>query len=384
MQSDGDVVIEVSDEDAMSELSISLLEGDEVDDELLKLQDLEISREGKGVKLTSEQREHARSGTTRTRSISSSAGSYKTGGKPDSTTLFAMQLAKEVERQDQEGRKVWNKEESQKRLKQRMKVCSKPTEWVSAKDANKSGKIAPSVISTLTNEVTSATSRELATSNQYNQVIVIKDADVEEITDKGQVIDDGHKIRQFRSRVLPEADFEIENSEQDIVDDDVMMIGYDSQEPSSNRGRRPRTSTMVTSETIHMGTSTDARHRIPAKEVSGRLDMSQEQQDNQRNEDLEGQEPISSMNIQVVDSRDVNIDAETLSEMDPEELKTIYIRGLQDNQLWGAYGKNYKSYIKQGQTECERHALCFCPPRVLMFDNYKVYTFKFENRWMVV
>ena len=129
-----------------------------------------------------------------------------------------------------------------------------------------------------------------------------------------------------------------------------------------------------------MGTSTDARYRIPTKEMPGRLVMSQEQQENQRNEDLEDQRPISGMSIDVVDSQDVNIDEETLSEMDPEELKTIYIRGLQDNQLWGAYGKNYKSYIKRGQTECERHALCFCPPRILMFDSYKVYTSKFENQ----
>ena len=74
MQSDGDVVIELSDE--MGDLSVSLLEGEDLDD-LLKIQNLEISSGGKGEKLTPDQRELVRPGISRTRFILSSAMIHK-------------------------------------------------------------------------------------------------------------------------------------------------------------------------------------------------------------------------------------------------------------------------------------------------------------------
>ena len=103
MQSDDDVVIEVSDDG--SDLSISLLEDDNLN---VKLQDLEISQGGKGVKLTPGQRERARPGTSRTRTVSSSTGSHKTGGKPDHTALYAMRLAKQAEKEEQKDTQNFN------------------------------------------------------------------------------------------------------------------------------------------------------------------------------------------------------------------------------------------------------------------------------------
>ena len=98
------------------------------------------------------------------------------------------------------------------------------------------------------------------------------------------------------------------------------------------------------------------------------------------NENLEEQVADPVQAYTVVDSDDLNISLSTLNDLSPEQLKELYIKGIQDNSLWGAYGKNYKNLIREGQTECERHALCLSPPRMMMFDHGDVYTTEFYKQ----
>ena len=159
-----------------------------------------------------------------------------------------------------------------------------------------------------------------------------------------------------------------------------IITDSEDQEIADDESRRQMSSTMVTSETVSDGRTSDRSHRVPMKETPECWDMTEEQEDNQRNEDLEDQTSIPVEVYAIVDSCDLNISLETLKELSPEQLKKLYIKGIQDSQLWGAYGKNYKHFIRKGQTECDRHALCLSPPRMMMFDHCTVYTTEFDQQ----
>ena len=116
MQSEEEVVIEVSSDEDSSGLSYSFLEDKDLDKNLesaLSELDINLHQGGKGVKLNPEQRDNARtrSARARTRSISSSAGSHRTGGKPDKTTDYVVRMERERDRRRRK-LKIWKRRRS--------------------------------------------------------------------------------------------------------------------------------------------------------------------------------------------------------------------------------------------------------------------------------
>ena len=168
-----------------------------------------------------------------------------------------------------------------------LELCSKKTKWTPA-NAVAHGRIATNKMEEWMNDVTSQASELLMSADHYEQVEVEPDEDEEEYSYKGQVIDDGHPMRQFTTRKVHEADFEQEHAEQQSMDDAEMETEVDDRETTENEDEDQFGSAMITTETVDDGGTSAMSLEVPNREVY--MNMSREVEDNRVNQDLEEHE----------------------------------------------------------------------------------------------